>query len=401
MLTPRIYADHAASTPVRDEVLAAMLPYFSTIGFNASSLHAEGRAARAALDDARRRVAAVIGATSREIVFTGSGSEAIALAIVGASRAAGAGRHVVTCATEHDAVLRTVDGLAGEGYAVTVLAVDSAGRVDPAAFEDALRPETVLVSLMLANNEIGTLHPVAEIARVARRRGILVHTDAVQAAGRIPLDVEALGVDLLSLSAHKFSGPKGVGVLYVRSGTPLSPLVVGGPQEGGLRAGTENVAGAVGVACALDLARAEMPAETPRLARLRDRFEATIVERIPDVRINASTAERLPTIASVAFAGVDRATLLVRLDLAGVSLSAGSACAAGASEPSHVVAAIHPPAWVEASSVRFSFGKLTTEEDVERLITMLPEVVRALRVGDFDLGTSASGAPLSRPEVRF
>ncbi|MBD5605964.1 MAG: cysteine desulfurase, partial [Candidatus Eremiobacteraeota bacterium] len=260
-MAARIYADHAATTPVREEVIAAMLPYLGAHGFNASSMHAEGRAARAALDDARLRVAALLGAKPREIVFTGGGSEADNLAIVGAARAnRSRGRHVVTAATEHHAVLHAFDRLREEGFDVTVLPVDGDGRVDPAVFEAALRPDTILVSLMLANNELGTLHPIPALARLATARGIAFHTDAVQAAGRVPLDVGALGVDLMTLTAHKFYGPKGVGMLYVRTGTALSPLIVGGGQEAGRRAGTENVSGIVGFARALELAVAELPA---------------------------------------------------------------------------------------------------------------------------------------------
>jgi cysteine desulfurase len=399
-MTGRIYADHAATTPVRDEVLAAMLPHFGAFGFNPSSLHAEGRAARAALDDARVRVARVLGARPREIVFTGGGSEADCLAIVGGARAARArGRHVVTAATEHHAVLHAVDALRDEGFSVTVLPVDGAGRVDPAAFAAALRPETVLATLMLANNELGTVHPVAELARIARARGVLFHTDAVQAPGRLPLDVEALGVDLLTLSGHKFYGPKGVGMLYVRSGMPLVPLVVGGGQEAGLRAGTENVAGIVGFATALELAEAERPAEAARLAALRDRFEAAVLASIPDTRVNAAEALRLPNVSSIAFRGVDATEAVVRLDLDGVALSAGSACAAGAVEPSHVLAAAGGPLADARGTLRFSFGKLTSGEDVERLIRMLPGAVGALRVAAPDLGTSASGPAWSRSEV--
>jgi len=401
-MTGRIYADHAATTPVRDEVLEAMLPYFGTVGFNASSLHAEGRAARAALDDARARTARLLGAKPREIVFTGGGSEADNLAILGAVRAArGRGRHAITAATEHHAVLHAFEVLREEGFDVTVLPVDGDGRIDPAVFAAALRPGTTLVSLMLANNELGTLHPVAELARVARARvpGIVVHTDAVQAPGRLPLDVAALGVDLLSLSSHKFYGPKGVGMLYVRSGTPVASLVVGGGQEHGLRAGTENVAGIVGFARALELAVAELPAETERLRGLRDRFEVAAAAAIPGTRVNGGGAERLPNVSSIAFPDVDGTALLVNFDLAGVAVSAGSACAAGSTEPSHVLNAIGAPAWARAGTLRFSFGKLTSREDVERLSAMLPLLAVRLGVADPDLGTSTSGSPRSFSEV--
>ena len=398
-MAERIYADHAATTPVRDEVVAAMLPYFGTFGFNASSLHAEGRAARAALDAARASVAALLGAQPREIVFTGGGSEADTLAITGAAKAARArGRHVVTSPIEHHAVLHAFDVLREDGFEVTQLPVDADGRVSPGAFEAALRPDTVLASIMLANNELGTLQPTESLARIAGARGVLFHCDAVQAPGRVPLDVRALGVDLLALSAHKFYGPKGVGLLYVRSGTPLVPLVVGGGQEAGLRAGTENVAGIVGFARALELAVAEMPAEVPRLAGLRDRFEAAVTS-LPGVRVNAAGAPRLPNVSSVAFEGVDAPTLLIRLDLEGVAASAGSACAAGSTEPSHVLAALDLPHWAKTGTVRFSFGKLTSGQDVERIVEMLPEILRAVRESEPDVGTQHCG--LDRLEERF
>jgi cysteine desulfurase len=388
-VSDRIYADHAATTPVREEVLAAMLPYFDRVGFNASSLHAEGRAARAALDGARASVARLVGAKPREIVFTGGGSEADNLAILGAARARRAeGAHVVTAATEHHAVLHATDVLRAEGFDVTVLPVDGAGRVAPDAFAAALRTDTILASIMLANNELGTLQPVAELARLARARGVLFHTDAVQAPGRVPLDVDELGVDLLALSAHKFYGPKGVGALYVRAGTPLAPLVVGGGQEAGLRAGTENVAGIVGFARAFELAAGEFPVEAFRLRGLRDRFERELAAALPGVRVNGGEAPRLPNVSSIAFDGVDAPTLLVRLDLEGVAASAGSACAAGSVEPSHVIAALAAPAWVETGTVRFSFGKLTMRQDVERLASMVPRAVGALRVAGVELGTS-------------
>ena len=398
----RIYADHAATTPVRDEVVAAMLPYLGAFGFNASSLHAEGRAARTALDDARSTLARLLGAKPREIVFTGGGSEADNLAILGAARAAAArGRHVVTAASEHHAVLRAMNVLAAEGFEVTVLAVDGDGRVSPGTFAAALQPQTVLASIMLANNELGTLQPVEELARIARERGVLFHCDAVQAPGRLPLDVADLGVDLLSLSAHKFYGPKGVGALYVRADTPLAPQIVGGPQEAGLRAGTENVAGIVGFARALELAVAELRFEVARLGTLRDRFEETLRSRVPGMRVNAAGAPRLPNLSSLAFEGVDAPELLVALDLGGLAVSAGSACAAGSIEPSHVLTAIAAPAWVQAGTVRFSFGKLTSEQDVERIARMVEEALRLIRVDPRpEAGSLHAGPDAGRSEVR-
>jgi cysteine desulfurase len=402
-VNPRIYLDHAATTPVRDDVLAAMLPHFTANGYNASSLHAEGRAARAALDRSRDSVAALLGAKPREIVFTGGGSEADNLAIFGVARALRErGRHLITTATEHHAVLHAFDVLEDDGFEVARLPVDSDGRVAPESFARALRPDTIFASVMLANNELGTLQPIAELAALAHERGAIFHTDAVQAPGRIALDVRVLGVDLLSLSAHKFYGPKGVGALYVRSGTSIAPLVVGGGQEAALRAGTENVAGIVGLARAFELAAAELRDEAPRLAALRDRFERELLAAEPSARVNASTAPRLPNVASIAFPDVDAPTLLARLDLEGVAVSAGSACAAGSSEPSHVLAALDVPAWVRGGTIRFSLGRSTSEQDVERLVRMLPDILRSVRVDGPNLGTARHGASQTdRSEVRF
>ena len=373
----RIYLDHAATTPARAEVVAAMVPLLG--GYNPNSLHAEGRAARAAVDGAREAVARVLGASPREIVFTGGGSESIALAVIGAARAARArGRHVVTVATEHHAVLHAVDVLERDGWQVTRLAVDARGLVDPAAFAAALTPQTTLASVMLANNEIGVVQPVAELARIARERGVLLHTDAIQAPGWLPLDVGALGVDLLSLSGHKFHGPKGVGVLYVRRGTPVEPLIVGGGQEHGLRAGTENVAGVAGFAVGLSLADAERPGTAPRVAALRDRLEAGIVGTVPDVVVNGAGAPRLANNLSVAFADTPSDALLIRLDLDGIAASAGSACAAGSIEPSHVAAALGLGERHRRGVIRFSLGRDTTLSQIEDVLVRLPVVLASM-----------------------
>jgi cysteine desulfurase len=373
----RIYLDHAATTPARPEVVAAMAPLLG--GFNPNSLHAEGRAARAAVDSAREAVARVLGATPREIVFTGGGSESDMLAIVGAARASAArGRHVVTAATEHHAVLHAVDVLERDGWRVTRLPVDARGLLDPAVFAAALTPETTVASVMLANNEIGVVQPVAELARIARERGVLLHTDAVQAPGWLPLDVEVLGVDLLSLSAHKFHGPKGVGVLYVRRGTALEPLIVGGGQEHGLRAGTENVAGIAGLAVALALAEDERPVTAPRVAALRDRLEAAIVAAVPGVVVNGAGAPRLAGNVSVAFAGVPSDALLIRLDLEGVAASAGSACAAGSLEPSHVAAAIGLDERHRRGVIRFSLGRDTSAAEIDDVLRRLTAIMASM-----------------------
>ncbi|MBC5798382.1 MAG: cysteine desulfurase [Candidatus Eremiobacteraeota bacterium] len=396
----RIYADHAATTPLRPEAQAAMLPYLGDAPRNASSLHAEGRRARAVLEEGRASVARLLGAAPRDVVFTSGGTEADNLAVVGAARARKApGARVVTAATEHPAVLRACEGLEAEGFAVTVLPVDSDGCIGPGAFAAALQPGTVLASIMLANNELGTVQPIAELARIARARGVTFHTDAVAAAAALALDVEALGIDLLSLSAHKFYGPHGVGVLYVRPGTLLAPLAVGGGQENGLRSGTQDVAGAAGLATAFELAVAERPFESARLAALRDRFEATVLARVAHCRVNARGAPRLPNVSSIAFRGASATTLLVALDLAGGAVSAGSACASGAGEPSHVLAALDVPPWVRHGTLRFSFGKTTGVQDVERLARMVEDVVGAVRVAGDDLGTFHPGSGAGRSEV--
>ncbi len=402
MTAPRSYFDHAATTPMRREAIDAMCSLLEGGGYNASALYAEGRAARAALDRARVTIAALVGAKPREIVFTSGGSEANTLAIVGTLRARPggiAGAHIVTAATEHHAVLHAVDAMRDEGARVTVLGVDAQGRIDPAAFAAALEPETVLATIMLANNEIGTIAPIAELAALARARGVLVHADAVQAPGRLPLDVDTLGVDLLSISAHKCYGPKGVGALYVRAGTPLRAVVFGGPQEAGLRAGTENVAGIAGFAAAFAATEAERTREMPRLEALRDRLEREIVASIPGTALNAAAAPRLGTIASIAFDGVDAMELLVALDLAGISVSTGSACAAGAAERSHVLAALGAEAWIRRGTLRFSLGRQTSEQDVEDLTRMLPAAVAMGRVGSGNTGTSMSGSSQSLSEV--
>jgi cysteine desulfurase len=393
----RIYADHAATTPTRPEVIEAMSAYLREGAYNPSSLHAEGRRARAALDAARERVAAVLGAKPREIVFTGGGSESDNLALRGGAHALrDRGTRLVSVATEHHAVLHALDALAGEGFEVDLLPVDACGRLDPEAFAAALRPGTILASVMLANNELGTLHPIPALAAVARERGVVFHTDAVQAPGRVALDVGALGVDLLSLSGHKFYGPHGVGALYVRTGTPLAGLIAGGGQEFGLRAGTENVAGILGFALSLELAAAEQALESARLAALRDRFEETLLGRVPGLRVNAAGAARLPNLSSLSMPGTDLDALLVRLDLAGVAVSTGSACASGTAEQSHVLRAAGSPAGV--ATLRFSFGRSTGRQEVDALLEMLPEVISSVRVDGHSLGTNQLGPVTSRSE---
>jgi cysteine desulfurase len=375
----RIYFDYAATTPMRTEVIDAMQAALLDGGFNPSSPHAEGRRARALLDDARDRVAASLGADRKEITFTGSGTEADNLAIYGVARARGGRGRVVADAVEHHAVLHATDGLREDGFDVTILPVDESGRVDPETFAASLGTETLLASVMYANNEIGTVQPIAELSALARSRGVLFHTDAVQAPSWLPIDVRYLGVDMLSISAHKFYGPKGVGALYVRDGTPLSPIVRGGGQEFGRRSGTENVAGIVGLAAALELAIREREAVAARVRHLRDRLENGICGAIADVRVNGAGAPRLPNNLNVSFADVDSEALLVRLDLEGVAVSAGSACTSGTLERSHVIAALGTgPRW-QTGAIRFSLGAPTTPAEVERVLSILPGLVEAMR----------------------
>jgi len=375
----RIYLDNASTTPLRPEAADAMRVAFAESGFNPSSQHAEGRRARAVLDDARDRVAAALGTNRKDIVFTGSGTEADNQAILGAARVLRRPGHVIASAIEHHAVLAALEQLRSEGFETTLLPVESDGTVLPAAFAHALRSDTVLASVMYVNNEIGTVQPIADLARIARQRGVLFHCDAIQAPSWLPIDVSDLGVDMLSLSAHKFGGPKGVGVLYVRDGIAIMPLVHGGGQESGRRAGTENVAGAAGLATALELAAAERAEKRPRVAGLRDRLEEGIRSTVHDVCVNGAAGPRSANIANVSFAGVDSAALLIALDLAGVAVSAGSACTSGALEPSHVLGALGlDPTWTRGA-IRFSLGSATTPVEVERTIAVLPGLIGRLR----------------------
>jgi cysteine desulfurase len=376
---PGIYLDYAATTPVDPRVAAAMQPFFTERFGNAGSIHAFGQAARAAVDDARRVVARLIGASAGDIVFTAGATESNNAAIFGAVAASARDdRHVITAATEHHAVLEPCRWLARHGVAVTVLPVDEHGLVDPDAVRRAIRPGTVLMTIMHSNNEIGTLAPVAEIAAIARAHGVLFHTDATQSAGIVPLDVQALGVDLLSLSAHKRYGPKGIGALYIRAGVRIDPMLHGGSQERGRRGGTENVPGIVGFGEAARLAQDVMAGEAPRVAALRDRLVSGLVA-LGGARANGHPLARLPGVASVSFAGADSESLLLALDLEGVAASSGSACTSGSLEPSHVIAALGLPAEFAAGTLRFSLGRWTTEADVDRVLAVMPGILAAVR----------------------
>lgn len=375
-----VYMDHSATTPMRCEAVDAMLPYFQERFGNASSVHAFGRQAREAMDDAREKVASLIGAQPGEIIFTGGGTESDNLAVASAAHAYHEkGKHVIILAIEHHAVLNTSAALQKVGFEVTELPVDEHGLADPEWLRALLRPDTALVSVMMANNEVGVIEPITELAAVARGAGAVFHTDAVQAAGKVPVDVNELGVDLLTLSAHKFHGPKGVGVLYRRKGVRLHPIIRGGHHEGNMRPGTENVAGIVGLAVALEMACLEMPKEAERLGRLRDRLQDGIIDRIPDVRVNGDPEKRLPHMVNVSIQGVEGEAMLLTLDARGIAASSGSACTSGTLEPSHVLTAMGIPPEVAHGSLRFSLGRMNTTEDVDYVIEVLPSVVERLR----------------------
>jgi cysteine desulfurase len=381
----RIYLDHSATTPVDPRVVEAMAPYWSEVFGNSESSHAFGQAAANALERARQGVADVLGCRPAELVFTGCGSEADNLALHGvawAARRSGRGNHIVTTPVEHHAVGRTADQLRDLfGFTVTRVPVDGYGRVDPGDVAAAIRSDTILVSVMAANNEVGTIQPVAEIGRLCRERGVPFHTDAIQAPGRLPLNVEDLNVDLMALSAHKFYGPKGVGLLYLRRDTPFVPLLTGGGHERGRRPGTVNVAGAVGLATALRLAEEEREAETARLRHLRDRLVEGVLAAVPDGRLTGHPTGRLAHHASFAFCGVEGDAVVLSLDLEGVAAGSGAACAEGEPESSFVLAAMGIcPSW-GIGSLRLTLGRCNDEDDVACVLEVLPRVVERLRAG--------------------
>ena len=381
-----IYVDHAATTPVREEVLSAMLPYFSGAFGNPSGLYTVAQEARKAVDDSREAVARCLSARMSEVVFTSGGTESDNAAVKGVAFAMrNVGKHVITTAVEHHAVLHACHQLEQFGFDVTYLPVDEYGLVDPDDVGRAITDQTVLVSVMLANNEIGTVQPISDISRVvkaeAARRGqtITMHTDAVQGGTFLDLDVKVLGVDMLSLSAHKFYGPKGVGALYVRRGTPFEPLQIGGGQERQRRSGTENVPGIVGMAEALRLAAEDRESESKRLAGLRDKIAAGIGQAVEDVYFNGHPTHRLPNNVNVSFKGVEGEPVLLGLDFAGISASSGSACSSASLEPSHVLLAIGRSADVAQGSLRITLGRDNTEDDADYLLSVLPEIVGKLR----------------------
>ncbi|MFH0840144.1 MAG: cysteine desulfurase NifS [Candidatus Omnitrophota bacterium] len=377
----RIYLDHNATTPVDPEVLKKMLPYFGEEYGNASSLHSFGRYAREAVENARLQVARLIGPVEPvDIVFTGGGTESDNFAVKGAAYALkDKGRHMITSKIEHHAVINACEFLSKNGYEVTYLDVDEYGLVDMEALKSAIRKDTILVSIMFANNEVGTIEPVKEIAKVAREKGILFHTDAVQALGKIDIDVESLGIDLLSVSAHKIYGPKGVGALYMNKKAKLTPLMHGGHHERNRRAGTENVPGIVGFGKACELAAGNMKAEMKRIEVLRDRLWQGIIKSIEDVKLNGHPTLGLPNTLNVSFKYVEGESVLLNLDLRGIAASSGSACTSGSLEPSHVLKAMGVEPATAQGSVRFSLGSENTEAEIEIVVKELPPIIKKLR----------------------
>lgn len=376
-----VYLDHNATTPLHPEVLAAMLPYLGERFGNPNSLHAWGRDARQALESSRTTIARALHVPDKDtIVFTSGGTEADNLALLGVAAAEQAkGRHIVVSAVEHHAVLSAAACLARRGFEVTHLPVDGEGLLDPEVVRDAIRPDTVLVSLMHGNNETGVLFPIAEVGRICRESNVTFHTDAVQSLGKLALDLGSLWVDLLSLSAHKIHGPKGVGALYIRRGTKLQPRQHGGGQERSRRAGTENVAGAVGFAKAAELFCQDLEGTAKRLADLRDRLEHGLMQALPGVTRNGHPTERLPQTTNLAFSGVEAESLILALDLQGVGVSSGAACTSGSLEPSHVLTAMGLPRSRVESSIRFSLGVGTTGEDIDHVLQIVPPIVLRMR----------------------
>jgi cysteine desulfurase len=385
----RVYLDFNATTPVEPAVLDAMLPYFSAEFGNAASIHTPGQRARAAVETAREQVAALIGAHAQEIVFTSGGTESDNHAIFGvvgqaflpvsSSRSTNSFPHIILSAIEHEAVLNTCQALEKEGVAVTYLHVDRDGRIDLEELRQSVRPETTLITIMHANNELGTIQPLEEIGRIAKEQDIYFHTDAVQSAGKVAIDVNDLQVDLLSLSGHKFYAPKGIGALYIRSGTRLRQLLYGGHHQRGFRPGTENVAGIVGLGKAAEIARKSLAEDARHISALRDKLEHGLLTRVPQSRVNGGAAPRTPNTTNLGFPGIEGEALLIALDLKGLACSTGAACSSGAVEPSHVLTAIGLPPEEARASLRFSLGRHTTEKEIEFALQVVPAAVELLR----------------------
>jgi cysteine desulfurase len=392
----RIYLDHNATTPVDPAVLDAMLPYFSSDFGNASSIHTFGQRARAAVETAREQAAALLNARPQEIVFTSGGTESDNHAIFGVAQAllpVRPGTHLITTTIEHEAVLNACQALEKRGVAVTYLPVNREGLIDLDELRRALRPETVLITVMHANNELGTIQPLAEIGRIAAEADVYFHTDAVQSAGKIPVDVKALQLDLLSVSGHKFYAPKGIGALFIKSGTRLRQLLYGGHHQRGFRPGTENVAGIVGLGKAAELARHSLEKDAAHISRLRDTLEQGILAHVADSRVNSSNAPRTPNTANILFSGLEGEALIIALDLKGLACSTGAACSSGAVEPSHVLTAIGLPAADARATIRFSLGRHTTESEIAAALEIVPAAVAHLR----NLSPTYHKEPVAQP----
>lgn len=376
----QVYLDNSATTPIKGDVLKEMLPFLTEHFGNASSLYTPGLVARRALDEAREKVAALINAKANEVYFTGCGSESDNWVLKGvASSLKSKGNHIITTVTEHPAMLRTCEYLEKNGYEVTYLGIDDQGRLNPAELEAAIKDTTILVSIMMVNNEIGTIHPIKELAAIAKKHGVLFHTDAVQALGNVPIDVKDLGVDFLSMSAHKIYGPKGVGGLYIRRGAKLGTLIFGGGQESGKRAGTENVAGIVGFGKAAELALNSLDEHIKHSTEIRNYLAEKLTAEIPDIIINGSMDNRHPGNLNVTFKYIEGESILIQLDARGICISTGSACSSKSLKPSHVLSALGVPVELIHGTVRFSVGDFTTKEDIDYTVECTKKVVAWLR----------------------
>ncbi len=378
MKSRQVYMDHGATTPVREEVLEAMLPFYREHYGNPSSLHAQGRAVRRELETAREKIAEILGAEAKEIIFTSGGTESNNIALRGTAKKKGTKGHIITSSIEHHAVLDVCRDLEKEGHPVTYLPVDKYGRVDPQTVKEAIQPDTFIISIMAANNEIGTLQPIKEIGSIAAEHKILFHTDAVQVVGQLPLDLSKIKVDFLSLSAHKFNGPKGVGALYVRKGVRINPIYIGGGQERKIRPGTENVPGIIGMSRALELTSTGMEEKSEKLSQLRDRLISGLL-KIDEVILNGHPEERLPGNVNVSFEHIEGESILLSLDLQGVAASSGSACSSGSLDPSHVLSAIGLDHHTAHGSIRFSLGYGNSNNDIDYVLEIIPLIVDKLR----------------------
>ncbi|MEA5057322.1 MAG: cysteine desulfurase NifS [Anaerotignum propionicum] len=379
-MATKIYMDNAATTPVRDEVLDTILPYFKEFYGNASSVYSIAKESKKALEKAREQVAKGIGAKAEEIYFTAGGSESDNMALRGVAEAlAKKGNHIITTKIEHHAILHTGEYLEKQGCEVTYLPVDEFGKISLEELEKSIRPETILISIMFANNEIGTIQPIAEIGKLAHEKGILFHTDAVQAVGHVAIDVNEMNIDLLSMSGHKLGAPKGIGAIYIRKGIPILPLIFGGAQEKKKRAGTENIPGIVGLGKAVELAVSEMETETKRLIHLRDKLINGILEKVPHSRLNGHPTDRLPGNCNISFGYIEGESMLLLLDAMGVAASSGSACTSGSLDPSHVLMAIGLPHEIAHGSLRLTLDRGNTEEEVDFILEKIPDVVQKLR----------------------